>query len=225
MFFPDYEGVGKHRFLPTGSSGGWRIVDVTDIEGVQKAAFTSSEAGFFFTYDQEEMRGEVFRRDFEWDGPAWRSVDRWSVTLPGTVGFNLPMQFSSDGSMLLAHGKEIRLIDTDDGEALFRFPLRDKSAQLSRLVHILGPDATEADVGNGEWPFFRGEQLLLPREFEGAEGGKPRRFYDVFDLAEIPIKAGPDFRVADNPEVCAPSERGQPGLREEGGRLVYRFGG
>ena len=225
MFFPDYEGVGKHRFLPTGPSGGWRIVDVTDIEGLQTAAFTSSEAGFFLTYDQEEMRGEVFRRDFEWDGPAWQSVDRWSVTLPESVGFNLPMQFSSDGSMLLAHGKEMRLIDTDDGEVLFRFPLRDKSAQLSRLAHILGPDATEADVGNGEWPFFRGEQLLLPREFEGAEGGKARRVYDVFDLAEMSINAGPDVRVADNREVCAPSERGQPGLREEGGRLVYRFGG
>ena len=225
MFFPDYEGVGKHRFLPTGSTGGWRIVDVTDIEGVQTAAFTSSEAGFFFTYGQEEMRGEVFRRDFEWDGPTWQSVDRWSVTLPGTVGFNLPMQFSTDGSMLLAHGKEMRLIDTDDGEVLFRFPLRDKSAQLSRLVHILGPDATEADVGNGERPFFRGEQLLLPREFEGAEGGKTRRFYDVFDLAEMSINAGPDFRVADNREVCAPSERGQQGLRDDGGRLVYRFGG
>ena len=127
--------------------------------------------------------------------------------------------------MLLAHGKEMRLIDTDDGEVLFRFPMRDKSAQLSRLAHILGPDATEADVGNGEWPFFRGEQLLLPREFEGAEGGKTRRFYDVFDLAEISINAGPDFRVADNREVCAPRERGQPGLREKGGRLVYRFGG
>ena len=225
MFFPDYEGVGKHRFLPTGPSGGWRIIDVTDIETLATAAFTSSEAGFFLTYDSEEMRGELFRRDFEWDGPTWQSVDRWSVTLPGTVGFNLPMQFSRDGSMLLAHGKEMLLIDTDNGEALFRFPMRDKSAQLSRLVHILGPDATEADVGNGEWPFFRGEQLLLPREFEGAEGGKPRRFYDVFDLAEISINAGPDFRVADNREVCAPSERGQPGLREEGGRLVYRFGG
>ena len=122
------------------------------------------------------------------------------------------MQFSHDGSMLLAHGKEMRLIDTDDGEVLFRFPMRDKSAQLSRLVHILGPDATEADVGNGEWPFFRGEQLLLPREFEGAEGGKTRRFYDVFDLAEIPIKAGPDFRVADNPEVCAPQRAWAAGV-------------
>ena len=72
---------------------------------------------------------------------------------------------------------------------------------------------------------FAASSYCFPREFEGAEGGKPRRFYDVFDLAEMSINAGPDFRVADNREVCAPSERGQPGLREEGGRLVYRFGG
>ena len=225
MLVPGYEGVGKHHFLSTGPIGRGRTIDVADIEGLQTVAFTSSEAGFFLTHDWEEKRSELIRRDFQWEGSDWQSVERWSTTMPEGVGFDPPMQFSRDGSMLLAHGEQTLLIDTDDGEVVFRFPTRDKTAQLSRLRHILGPDATEADVGNGEWPFFRGEQLLLPREFEGAEGGKARRVYDVFDLAEMSINAGPDVRVADNREVCAPSERGQPGLREEGGRLVYRFGG
>ncbi len=223
MFFPDYEGVGEHRFLLTGASGGWRRVDVSDIENLYTATFTSSEAGFFVTDDRGEMRSQLFRRDFEWESSEWQSVDRWSITLPESVGFNFPMQFSRDGSKLLAHGEEMILIDTDNGEVLFRFPMRDKSAQLSRLVHILGPDATEADVGTAVSPWFRGEQLWLLRRF-GGPGGRTnlRRVHDVFDLTKISIDAGPDYRVPYNPpRGCAPVGPGQPGLRVVGGRLVY----
>ena len=226
MLVPGYEGVGKHHFLSTGPSYSRRIIDVTGIADLQTAYFTSSEAGFFITYDREEKRSELFRRDFEWQGSDWRSVDRWLITLPEGVGFDSPMPFSPDGSMLLAHGEETLLIDTEDGDLLLRFPTQDNAAQLSRLVHILGPDATEVDVGDAEWPFFRGEQLLLPREFEGTgEQGNVRRVFDVFDLANISIDSGTDFRLYEKPGGCRSIELGPARLREEEGRLVYGFGG
>ena len=225
MFFPDYEGVGEHRFLPTDNSrDDWRVIDVSNIDHLVGAAFTSSEAGFFVTFNQKHEGARLFRRDFDWQGTQWRMLERWSIPLPESAMFTYPIQFSQDGSMLLIRGEEILLIDTDSGEVRFRFPARDKQAQLSRLAHLHGPEATEADIGTVRGAMFRGDQLWISRAFEGPKGWiDARRVWDVFELKDIAVDAGPNYRVDDEPSwACASARVGEPGLEVVGGRLVYR---
>ena len=71
---------------------------------------------------------------------------------------------------------------------------------------------------------FRGDQLWISRAFEGPKGWiDARRVWDVFELKDIAVDAGPNYRVDDEPPwACASARVGEPGLEVVGGRLVYR---
>ena len=123
---------------------------------------------------------------------------------------------------MLLFGDEIQLLDTANGETLFLFPRDDLKAQLPRMSRILGPDATEEQVGSVTFAYFHDNQLILVRKLSSSQATSEGFAYDLFDLDTIELDSGPSRRVTTNADVpCESGDHFLRGLQEHDGRLTF----
>ena len=223
MFVPAFLGVGTHHFFPTSSDAREpRKISVSDDEGAVFSTFASSREGYFLLGNNDRFGPRVvIRREYSWpSGQA--QAETWKKTLSDGSPHSYLLHLSQDGSRMLLFGDEIQLLDTANGETLFLFPRDDLKAQLPRMSRILGPDATEEQVGTVVVADFHENQLVLFRELSSSQATSEGFAYDLFDLDTIELDSGPSRRVTTNADVpCESGDHFLRGLQEHDGRLTF----
>lgn len=216
MLYPLLDGTGNHHFFPAIPDGRKRrMVHVPEGEGMVHTRFASSEVGYF-SFHVPGMREEYFlaRREFKWNKEGGEVENRW-VREGGAIE-----TISEDGSLLLMG---TTLLDAATGETVFRMPRDDADAQLPRLRHILGPEATAEQVGQAQFATLVDDELWVNRTLpRGDDGRGPAEVLDVFKLDGIQMDSRPAFRVPANYlSECAPGDTAFRGLQAHEGRLTY----
>ena len=223
MFVPAFLGVGTHHFFPTSSDAREpRKISVSDDEGAVFSTFASSREGYFLLGNNDRFGPRVvIRREYSWpSGQA--QTETWKKTLSDGSPQSYLLHLSQDGSRMLLFGDEIQLLDTANGETLFLFPRDDLKAQLPRMSPILGPDATEEQVGSVTFADFHENQLVLFRELSSSQAASEGFAYDLFDLDTLELDSGPSRRVTTNADVpCESGDHFLRGLQEHDGRLTF----
>ena len=223
MFVPAFLGVGTHHFFPTSSDAREpRKISVSDDEGAVFSTFASSREGYFLLGNNDRFGPRVvIRREYSWpSGQA--QTETWKKTLSDGSPHSYLLHLSQDGSRMLLFGDEIQLLDTANGETLFLFPRDDLKDQLPRMSRILGPDATEEQVGTVVVADFHENQLVLFRELSSLQAASEGFAYDLFDLDTIELDSGPSRRVTTNADVpCESGDHFLRGLQEHDGRLTF----
>ena len=223
MFVPAFLGVGTHHFFPTSSDAREpRKISVSDDEGAVFSTFASSREGYFLLGNNDRFGPRVvIRREYSWpSGQA--QTETWKKTLSDGSPHSYLLHLSQDGSRMLLFGDEIQLLDTANGETLFLFPRDDLKDQLPRMSRILGPDATEEQVGTVVVADFHENQLVLFRELSSSQAASEGFAYDLFDLDTIELDSGPSRRVTTNADVpCESGDHFLRGLQEHDGRLTF----
>ena len=223
MFSPMPDGMGTHHFFPTGSDAREpRTISVSKDDGAVYSTFASSTEGYLLLGNKSTSDSSVLiRRECSWSSGR-AQTDSWKKTLLDRSDQSLWRQLSEDGSRMLLYGDDIQLLDTSNGETLFLLPIDDRKAQFARMTRILGPDATEEQVGAAVLAYFRDNQLVLARELSPSQTASEGFAYDLFDLDTIQIDSGPSRRVTTNADVpCEPGDHFLRGLQEHEGRLTF----
>jgi len=230
--YPNYDGVGEHYFYQV---GGERtepvkilVPEKNEEEGMiaHAATFPSSKVGYVSYYLQgTEDAFQVQKIELDTHGSGTGVEIAWGRMLRRSEFSTTPLELSPDGGLLMIGGRNIILIDTETGEAVFAWPLSENEAQLARLQGVLGPDAGVEDMGAVMGLIeLTDDRLYLGRSHRVENSYFERFAIDVFDLDGIELDSGPIRRDPYPPRSeappCSPEAlRGR--LDERGGRLVF----
>lgn len=215
------------------------------------ALLTSSENGYFVEKpldlepDRHSDFWQISRRELYEDES--KNKDIWTAKVSLGTFFG-SMKLSGDGKWLALNGWNFKVLNTETGETVFRFPKTgDKPSRLARSLSVLGPNATEEDLGRLGPIQFVGNNLMFHQEYGSLSecSGNPsgewdRTAYlecvdnqrnlgrydtvaDVFNMENIRINSQPDYRVKTNQRGRCSKRKSLlvGGLDEIEGKLVY----
>ena len=240
----DAMGIGTYWFYPV-NEGPVERIDI-GTEDSWGAVLISRREGYFADRpDDPEPDGKwpVTKRTFD---AANATTDvAWRRTLE-LEKFSGRMSLSDDGRWLGVHGWDFHVLDTENGETVFRYHRVGYPAQhLPRLVSVLGEDASASEIGALKSIFFRGRSMIFFREFgypycstpSGSEydelrnrkclrhhrkTGRHRSVFDVYDMTTITLDAQPSYRAEVYQETnCMEGNMLFRGLQSVGGELTY----
>lgn len=244
----DARGNGVYWFYPV--VDGRRVRRVT-VEGYWGAILPSSERSYYV--DRPDDLDSVQVED-TWEVTARRLdpstgdfVDLWSARL-SVRNYNGDLSLSENGRWLGLRGWDYKVLDTENGETTFDFPMAgNPEARLARLAPILGEGATEADLGTLSNMDFKGNYLVGYRIVGDASSCRKRsgeqwdrvkhleclrdlrlrglygNFFDVYDMSTIELNGSPSFTTEVYREsTCMPASSGWKGLVELNGNLAFQ---
>ncbi len=243
----DATGRGVYYFYSVEDGRRRRIT----IEGDWAAMLTSSELGYFVSVPEEldpidfGNVWQVTKRRL--DPSRGETEDLWSKRIEIREHHGL-LSISQNGKWLGMSGYDYKVLDTENGEAIFSFPSAgNPSAKLARLAPILDEGATEKDMGLEGFMGFEGNVLVGYRTYGNTDScrtkpgeryndvkrreciktlrlqGLYREYYDIYDMNSIELDSSPAFTTQVYSESsCMPMDGLWRGLLDIDGKLAYR---
>ena len=166
---PYTRGRGTYWFYPLGEGRSKRIT-IPKGDYDFSALVVSSREAYFMEQSDRDVWGITKRRI---DTSTGTTEDLWHnvLDLRGDIYRHRLMIISEDGRWLGAHSRNFHVLNTENGESVFEYPVDytigagTKDRQLAMLSSVLGPDASPADIGPLVNITFRGNGMWFLRHF------------------------------------------------------------